>query len=161
MKTLYADGRPPTDHLPVLANDAAALTGRALVPIEHPEFAALTKSDQCAGVFIPNSVDVRELPAEALTADCIALHFPEFVQGQAYSQAKLLRTRLGFTGELRATGDVLLDQLQYMVDVGFDAFELASGQKQALVRDLLDAQRTHYLSTKTVRGVWNQRQDHA
>jgi uncharacterized protein (DUF934 family) len=56
----------------------------------------------------------------------IALEFPVFRDGRAYSYARLLRERWGFRGELRAVGDVLLEQLHFMQRVGFDAFELKS-----------------------------------
>jgi uncharacterized protein (DUF934 family) len=52
----------------------------------------------------------------------IALDFPSFRDGRAYSQAYLLRTRFGWQGELRAIGDVLRDQLSHMRQCGFDAF---------------------------------------
>ncbi|EJN34084.1 hypothetical protein PMI35_00612 [Pseudomonas sp. GM78] len=52
----------------------------------------------------------------------IALDFPSFRDGRAYSQAYLLRTRLGWRGELRAVGDVLRDQLSHMRHCGFDSF---------------------------------------
>jgi uncharacterized protein (DUF934 family) len=56
----------------------------------------------------------------------VALDFPTFRDGRAYSYARLLRERFGFTGELRAVGDVALEQLHYMERVGFDAFEIDS-----------------------------------
>ena len=52
----------------------------------------------------------------------IAIEFPSFRDGRGYSQAYLLRTRLGWRGELRAVGDVLRDQLAHMRQCGFDAF---------------------------------------
>jgi uncharacterized protein (DUF934 family) len=55
----------------------------------------------------------------------IALEFPVFRDGRAYSYARLLRERYGYAGELRAVGDVLLEQLHFMQRVGFDAFEIA------------------------------------
>jgi len=58
--------------------------------------------------------------------DLIALEFPTFRDGRAYSYARLIRERYGFTGELRAVGDVLLEQLHYMERVGFNAFEIGS-----------------------------------
>ncbi len=58
------------------------------------------------------------LPSLAL----IAIDFPSFRDGRGYSQAYLLRTRLGWRGELRAVGDVLRDQLAHMRQCGFDAF---------------------------------------
>ena len=53
---------------------------------------------------------------------CIALVFPKFRDGRAYSAARILRDRLGFERELRAVGEVLIDQGRYMVRCGFDAF---------------------------------------
>lgn len=58
----------------------------------------------------------------------IAVHFPKFVDGRGYSTAALLRQRYGYTGELRAVGDVLHDQLFYLKRVGFDAFALKDGK---------------------------------
>nr|WP_251140784.1 DUF934 domain-containing protein [Rhodoferax sp. U11-2br] len=63
--------------------------------------------------------------------DRIDLHFPKFTDGRAYSQAFLLRRRLGFKGELRATGDVLVDQLQLMQRSGFDVAVLRADQSMA------------------------------
>jgi uncharacterized protein (DUF934 family) len=54
----------------------------------------------------------------------VALVFPNFRDGRAYSQARLLRERYGFRGELRATGEVLRDQFLFLVRAGFDAFEV-------------------------------------
>jgi uncharacterized protein (DUF934 family) len=54
----------------------------------------------------------------------IALEFPKFRDGRAYSYARLLRERYGFKGELRAVGDVLMEQLFFMLRTGFDAFDL-------------------------------------
>ncbi|MDP6803815.1 MAG: DUF934 domain-containing protein [Rhodospirillales bacterium] len=57
--------------------------------------------------------------------DLIALEFPKFTDGRAYSYARLLRERYGFEGELRAVGNVLRDQLFFMQRCGFDTFEVA------------------------------------
>jgi len=66
--------------------------------------------------------------AEDLDAfDVVALEFPVFRDGRAYSYARLLRERYGYTGEVRAVGDVLRDQVFFMARCGFDAFE-ASGR---------------------------------
>jgi uncharacterized protein (DUF934 family) len=61
---------------------------------------------------------------ESLTV--IALEFPTFKDGRAYSYARLLRERYGFTGELRAVGDVLPDQIHFMERVGFNSVEIDS-----------------------------------
>jgi len=54
----------------------------------------------------------------------IAVNFPKFTDGRGYSIARVLRERLGYTHELRAVGDVLLDQLQFMKRCGFDSYKL-------------------------------------
>jgi len=57
--------------------------------------------------------------------DLVALEFPAFKDGRAFSYARLLRERFGFTGEVRAVGDVLRDQAFFMLRCGFDAFEVS------------------------------------
>ncbi|NBY69583.1 MAG: DUF934 domain-containing protein [Betaproteobacteria bacterium] len=82
-----------------------------------------------AGVIcMANDADPREVSLKGVNR--IDLHFPKFTDGRAYSQAFLLRRRLGFQGEIRATGDVLIDQLVSMSRTGFDV---------AVLRDGLDA----------------------
>ena len=78
---------------------------------------------------IANDADVLALAAEGALqgVTCIELNFPKFTDGRAYSQAVLLRRRLGFTGELRATGDVRIDQLLLMQRSGFTSAVLAAG----------------------------------
>jgi uncharacterized protein (DUF934 family) len=76
----------------------------------------------------PKSDQRPELIAEDIDRfDVIALEFPKFTDGRAYSSARLLRERYGYAGELRAVGQVLRDQLQFMHRCGFDAFEIAAG----------------------------------
>ena len=58
--------------------------------------------------------------------DLVALEVPAFTDGRAYSHARLLRERFGFEREIRAVGDVLLEQLVFMQRSGFDAFEIDS-----------------------------------
>ena len=81
--------------------------------------------------------DADPLAIEVCLADIerIDLNFPKFTDGRAYSQAFLLRRRLGFTGDIRATGDVLIDQLVQMERTGFSSAVLKEGV------DASDAQR--------------------
>jgi uncharacterized protein (DUF934 family) len=74
---------------------------------------------------LANDVDPRTLDLSGVTR--IDLQFPAFTDGRAYSQAFLLRRRLEFAGELRATGDVLIDQLVQMKRTGFDVAVLKEG----------------------------------
>ncbi len=74
------------------------------------------------GVWIASDERAEELQADAASLPLIAVDFPVFSDGRGYSIAFNLRTRLNFTGELRAIGDVLRDQLFYLQRVGFNAF---------------------------------------
>ena len=78
---------------------------------------------------LTNDADPRTLALGGV--DRIDLKFPKFTDGRAYSQAYLLRRRLGVKGELRATGDVLVDQLQQMQRSGFDTAVLRADQSLA------------------------------
>ena len=75
---------------------------------------------------LSNDADPREQSLAGMTR--IDLHFPKFTDGRAFSQAFLLSRRLGFTGEIRATGDVLVDQLAQMQRSGFTSAELRADQ---------------------------------
>jgi uncharacterized protein (DUF934 family) len=78
---------------------------------------------------LANDVDPSTLALDGVAR--IDLQFPKFTDGRAYSQAFLLRRRLGFQGELRATGDVLIDQLVQMQRSGFDSAVLRADQDTA------------------------------
>jgi len=93
--------------------------------LENPD--ALLKRGK-VGVIWPNSRDVDDLLPYLDRLAAVALVFPTFRDGRAYSQARLLRERYGYRGELRATGQVLRDQFIFMLRAGFDAFDV---KKQA------------------------------
>ena len=84
----------------------------------------LVARDAPIGVLWPNDRRVAELEPWLDELSLIALVFPKFRDGRAYSQARLLRERYGFRGELRATGEVLRDQFQFLLRAGFDSFEV-------------------------------------
>lgn len=85
---------------------------------------------------LANDVDPRSLDLNGVTR--IDLQFPAFTDGRAYSQAFLLRRRLRFAGELRATGDVLIDQLVQMQRTGFDVAVLKEGVDASAAQRQLD-----------------------
>jgi uncharacterized protein (DUF934 family) len=89
---------------------------------------------------LANDVDPREVSLEGIKR--IDLHFPKFTDGRAFSQAYLLRRRLDFKGEIRATGDVLADQLQMMLRSGFSAAVLRADQDLAVA----ERQLTHFVT---------------
>jgi uncharacterized protein (DUF934 family) len=84
---------------------------------------------------IANDADPRETSLDGIAV--IELHFPKFSDGRAFSQAFLLRRRLGFTGQIRATGDVLIDQLVQMQRSGFTQAVLRADQNLAHGQALL------------------------
>jgi uncharacterized protein (DUF934 family) len=90
------------------------------------------------GLRLPNDVSPVKLSQDVSRFALVALNFPRFTDGRAYSQARLLRRRLGFSGELRAEGDVLRDQLLFMRRCGFDAFAVS---ERAIFEDWLPAFR--------------------
>jgi uncharacterized protein (DUF934 family) len=91
---------------------------------------------------IANTEDPRTVSLEGVTR--IDLNFPKFTDGRAYSQAFLLRRRLGFTGEIRATGDVLIDQLVQMERTGFDVAVLREDQHLEFAQAQFDRYRGFY-----------------
>ena len=82
---------------------------------------------------LANDVDVLAVSLEGV--DRVELNFPKFTDGRAYSQARLLRERMGYTGELRAAGQVYIDQIPFMLRCGFDSFSSAQkGFAEALAK---------------------------
>ena len=100
-----------------------------------PLFRLNPSAPETPALTLANTDDVLQLGARLHGVKLIVLNFPKFTDGRAYSQARLLRERLGYGGGLRATGAVFLDQLPFLLRCGFDSFE--SDQKgfgEALVR---------------------------
>ncbi len=112
----------------VRALDAAPVPEGVPVIVPGQRFLAdareLTQRDAPIGVLWPNDRRVAELQPWLDRLSLIALVFPKFRDGRAYSQARLLRERHAYRCELRATGDVLRDQFQFLVRAGFDSFEV-------------------------------------
>lgn len=104
-----------------LPDDGAILVTAARF-LEDPK--ALLKRAGKVGVIWPNNRDLDDLVPYLDRLAAVALVFPSFRDGRAYSQARLLRERHGYDGELRATGQVLRDQFVFMSRAGFDAFEV-------------------------------------
>jgi uncharacterized protein (DUF934 family) len=108
----------------------------------------LTQEDHAAAAPAPNvlqlanDADLQGLALDGVTR--IDLHFPKFTDGRAFSQALLLRRRLRFAGEIRATGDVLIDQLVQMERSGFTSAVLRADQDAALAQRQFDRYKAFY-----------------
>jgi uncharacterized protein (DUF934 family) len=123
---LVKNGKIATDAFVHVADDAELPEGGAVLIsaarfLEDPK-ALLARMGEL-GVVWPNNRDLDDLVPFLDRLAVIALVFPSFRDGRAYSQARLLRERHGYKGELRATGQVLRDQFLFMLRAGFDALE--------------------------------------
>lgn len=108
-----------------------------------PAAAAAGAESEAPGVLaMANTEDPRTVDLGPVRR--IDLHFPKFTDGRAYSQAFLLRRRLGFKGEIRATGDVLVDQLVQMQRSGFSSAVLRADQDPAIARRQFGHFERHY-----------------
>ena len=88
-------------------------------------------ADVAVGVLLPNTVDIEELADDLPRFALVALEFPKWVDGRAYSQAHVLRARLRYAGEVRATGEVVVDMMPLLQRSGFDAVVLREGERQS------------------------------
>ncbi len=119
----------------VSVDDAAEIPADSPVIVSQERW--LQRAKDLAGRNAPVGVRLKSHQSPAAIAgdldrfSLIALEFPHFKDGRAYSYARLLRERYGFKGEIRAVGNVLRDQHQFMIRCGFDTFELRDGEDAA------------------------------
>jgi uncharacterized protein (DUF934 family) len=103
------------------------------------------------GVWLASSERSEDLKDDLGNFKVVAIDFPKFMDGRGYSIAYNLRARLGYTGELRAIGDVLRDQLFYMHRVGFDAFAVRQD------KNIHDALKGLTDFSETYQSSWDQK----
>ena len=101
-------------------------------------------TDVPVGLKLANDVDVEEIADDLGRFALVALHFPKWVDGRAYTQARLLRVRYRFKGEVRATGEVLVDMLPLLERTGFDAVVLRADQSRDAAERALGFFPGHY-----------------
>lgn len=128
---LLADSAEIVDDDPwqLLRDGEAAGPGKVIVPLQRwkqsQSEAVLQGHERSAqGVLLQPDDEPEALQEWLQVLPLIAIDFPSFRDGRGYSQAYLLRSRLGWQGELRAVGDVLRDQLAHMRQCGFDSFAI-------------------------------------
>ena len=98
---------------------------KAILGIEAFLARVAERDESGLGVLISPADDVRRLEGHLDRIALIAVAFPAFSDGRSFSKAELLRGRHGFAGAVRATGQVLVDQIAHMLRVGFDEFEVS------------------------------------
>jgi uncharacterized protein (DUF934 family) len=126
---LIKDGTLADDTFVTVADDAALPANGTIVSLARlkAERATLLARNAPLGVRLKSSQSPEELGADVHRLSVIVLEFPVFRDGRAFSWARMLRERLGFTGEIRAAGHFLYDQIAFLARVGFDAFEVPDG----------------------------------
>jgi uncharacterized protein (DUF934 family) len=138
---LVENGRIVEDRYVRILDDAP-IPDRVPVIVPAKRFLAdadeLIRRDGSLGVLWPNDRRVAELEPWLGHLALIALNFPKFKDGRAYSQARQLREQFGFRGTLRATGDVLRDQFHFLVRAGFDSFEVKKPADARVFAEVLD-----------------------
>ena len=147
---LVKNGKITTD-LFVHVADGAELPGDGaiLIPaarlLENAEVLSMRAGN--TGVIWPNNRDLDDLVPYLDRLAVVALVFPSFRDGRAYSQARLLRERYCYEGELRATGQVLRDQFVFMLRAGFDAFEVKKDADAAAFAETVKRYSVFYQPT--------------
>jgi uncharacterized protein (DUF934 family) len=132
--------RAANDAFTHVADDQGIPPGDVILSIARfeNEGDALLSEGRRVGVRVKAEEEVEALAYDLPRLSVVALEFPKYRDGRAYTNARLLRDRFGFKGEVRAVGDVLREQAGFMVRVGFDAFEPAddasANEWQAAVR---------------------------
>ena len=131
MRIKVEDGRmyPVEDPFTYVADDQDIPQGDVILTLARFEAEGdrLLSEGRAVGVRLASSEEAEALAYDLPRISLVALEFPKFRDGRAYTNARILRERYGFKGELRALGDVLREQAHFMLRCGFDAFEPADG----------------------------------
>lgn len=112
------------------------------MPVINEDGEILT--DKRIAVELAADVDVLETAAKLVLGDLVLLRLDVFSDGRAFSQARLLRVRLNFRGDIRAVGDVVPDQIEFMQRCGINQFELKNDRDVSLARKILGVRQSRY-----------------
>ncbi|MDA9003960.1 DUF934 domain-containing protein [bacterium] len=109
------------------------------------------------GVHLAADTDMTTLSDDVLKSPLIAVHFPTFMDGRGFSIARILRDEKGYTGELRAVGYVIRDQLCYLKRCGFNAYALENTDLQAALESLSDFTESYQIAADTPQPLFRRR----
>ena len=147
-----------SDTFTAAADDAALPeSGGAIVSLARfvKEREQLLARNAPVGVRLKSSESPEALGADAQRLSLVAIEFPAFGDGRGFSWARMLRTRLGFTGEIRAVGKFIYDQIAHQKRTGFDAWELPDGftleQFERALREITNPYQPSADGKKTIR----------
>ena len=116
----------------------------------------LTRNTQIGVRLLPED-DPHDVKDDLARLGLIEVTFPKYADGRGYSQAQLLRRRLGYEGELRAVGDVLRDQAALMIRSGFDALELANTDEAGFEAALAEFQYAYQTDAQNTVPIFQRR----
>jgi uncharacterized protein (DUF934 family) len=156
---LIKDGAFVADAYETVADDAPLPDGGAIVSLARfiAERDALLARNAPLGVRLKSAESPEALGEDVHRLSVVVLEFPVFRDGRAFSWARMLRTRLKFTGEVRGTGHFLYDQIAYMHRTGFDAFEVPEGftleQYARALAEMTDVYQPSADGKKTIRDL--------
>ena len=128
MSKVYKDGKfIPNVWTKVDELDPLPLDGAIYISLKkwQKEKSLLGEYSSPLGLFLRPDDNVKEVCSELENFESIALEFPKFTDGRSYSAARILREQLQYTGEIRAFGDILLDQIPFMQRCGITEFEIS------------------------------------
>ena len=108
------------------------------------ELNSLRQPHSVSGVWLTPDDDVMRLAGHLDHLQLVVIDFPAYTDGRGYTQARLLRKHLGFSGEVRASGDVRPDQMVFMVRSGIDTFAFPEQPDEALVQNVLQRFTVNY-----------------
>ncbi len=143
---LIKNGAYAEDGFAAVADDAPLPDAPVIVSLTRftKERETLLARNTALGVRLKSDESPEALGEDLQRLSLIVLEFPKFRDGRAFSWARMLRTRLGYTGKIRATGDFLYDQLAFMQRVGIDAFEVPEKITLSLFQRALGEMRLAY-----------------
>lgn len=130
--TVLRNGVPQPNDWVRIADDAPLPeSGKVIVSLERwqAERDSLRQQNAAIGVWLKSDQNPLLIQEDLDRLSLVALEFPKFTDGRAFSHARVLRDRLGFTGEIRGFGQVLRDQYLFMLRCGFDTVEPVAGKR--------------------------------
>jgi len=139
MPVFKGDGFAPDDWRNLAQEEGVPPDGKVILTLAQWQTASASPQtgDMPLGLLVEPGQDIRAIAPDLARFALVAIAFPKFTDGRGYSLARQLRSNFGFAGELRATGEILFDQLQLLARCGFDSFEISDS---ATIR-LLEAGR--------------------
>ena len=139
------------EHPPCLVRDGAIIEDDWLLALEGDAtpgmiapLAAWLRNPDGAGVWVEGAEEPTEIGPKVVAAPVVAVHFPAFADGRGLSLGALLRSRYGFSGELRAFGEIVPDLTEYMHRCGFNAFVLPDRRQAEVAIACIARMSDHY-----------------